>query len=109
MGKPRSSLDRGYQRHSVSNRSSVNQPGATGKRGSGTFHADRRQPTIPADPGESVSEVVFSSGGQFLASADNDGNVRLSLFIDPYAALCADDVGPPTDGGWALYAWVSLS
>jgi hypothetical protein len=50
--------------------------------------------------------VAFSPGGTLVASADGDGTVQtwqVSLFADPYAALCAD-VGAPTKADWAQYA-----
>ena len=49
---------------------------------------------------------AFSPDGNLLATADADGTVQtwqMSLFADPYAALCAD-VGPPTRADWTQYA-----
>ena len=60
---------------------------------------------IQVDTTGSVNGVAFSPDG-LLASADNDGTVRLldaSLFTHPYEALCAD-VGPPTRQDWHQYA-----
>jgi WD40 repeat protein len=61
---------------------------------------------LPADPGGVVKGLAFSPNGKLLASADRDGTMTLwavSLFADPYAALCAD-VGPPTRQDWGQYA-----
>jgi len=53
-----------------------------------------------------VNGVAFSPDGKLLASADAGGTVQtwqMSVFADPYAALCAD-VGPPTQATWTQYA-----
>ena len=51
-----------------------------------------------------VTWVAFSPDGKLLATV-RDGTARtwqLSMFADPYSALCAD-VGPPTKADWAQY------
>jgi WD40 repeat protein/transcriptional regulator with XRE-family HTH domain len=62
--------------------------------------------SLPADIGVGVKGVAFSPDGKLLATADADGTVQtwqMSVFSDPYAALCAD-VGSPTPTDWARYA-----
>ena len=50
--------------------------------------------------------VSFSPDGKLLASIGPDVTAQLwnvSVFANPYAALCAD-VGPPTRQVWNQYA-----
>jgi len=63
---------------------------------------------LPASTGQlrGVNAVAFSPDGKLLATASADNRVRIwqmSLFVNPYAALCAD-VGPPTRADWMGYA-----
>jgi WD40 repeat protein len=63
---------------------------------------------LPASTGQlrGVNGVAFSPDGKLLATASADNAVstwQMPLFVDPYAALCAD-VGPPTKANWLQYA-----
>ena len=63
---------------------------------------------LPASTGQlrGVNGVAFSPDGKLLATASADNTVstwQMPLFVDPYAALCAD-VGPPTKASWLQYA-----
>ena len=63
---------------------------------------------LPAGTGTGggVNGVAFSPDSTLLAGAYSDGTVQtwqVSLFADPYVALCAD-VGPPTKADWTQYA-----
>jgi sugar lactone lactonase YvrE len=63
---------------------------------------------LPASTGQlrGVNGVAFSPDGKLLATASADNTVsawQMPLFVDPYAALCAD-VGPPTKANWLQYA-----
>jgi WD40 repeat protein len=62
--------------------------------------------TLPIDTSGGVAGMAFSPDGSLLATADSDGTVQLwkmSIFANPYKALCAD-VGPPTREEWTQYA-----
>jgi len=61
---------------------------------------------ITPGTGLAVGGVAFSPDGTLLAGAYRDGTVQtwqVSLFADPYAALCAD-VGPLTKAEWTQNA-----
>ena len=66
---------------------------------------------MPADPSSvpldhAVFGVAFSPDGTVLFSSAENGLVqpwRVSLFVNPYAALCAE-VGPPPKVVWTEYA-----
>ena len=86
---------------------------ATGQAIGPTLPAEGKQVpgvrNVPLEP--DVNGVAFSPNGKLLASADADGTVQtwqMSLFADPYAALCAD-VGPPTRADWPHTLRVSRS
>src|SRR5262249_31618175 len=73
-----------------------------------TRQPPRRPPGPPPRPGPHTGGpgVRSSPDSKLLAPAGADGPVRLwqvSLFVHPYAALCAD-VGPPTQQEWNHYA-----
>ena len=63
---------------------------------------------LPAGTGASngIDSIAFSPDGALLATTDESGSVRLwrlSIFTNPYAALCAD-VGLPSAAEWQGYA-----
>jgi WD40 repeat protein len=63
---------------------------------------------LEADPGRlgGVTQMAFTPDSRTLATADNDGTVRLwkmYLFTNSYSDLCAD-AGPVTKQVWDKYA-----